>query len=303
MPPLSILVTGASGTVGTELVPALAAAGHGVTLLVRRPPRPGSAEIQWDPTGAPNAALFEGSDAVIHLAGESIASSNWTEDKKARILNSRVQGTATLAASLARMAKPPRVVIAASAIGYYGNRGDELLVEESTSGTGFLAEVCRQWEAALAPAVKAGIRVVNLRLGMVLSARGGALKKMLTPFKLGAGGRLGSGRQWISWISIADVVGAIQFILANDALRGPVNAVSPQPVSNAEFTRALGRALHRPTLFPMPAFLVRLVFGQLGEELLLASQKVEPARLQAAGFPYRHSEIGACLRELLRSDV
>jgi uncharacterized protein (TIGR01777 family) len=211
-----------------------------------------------------------------------------------------VQGTSTLAASLARMAKPPRVVIAASAIGYYGSRGDELLGEESTSGTGFLAEVCRQWEAALAPAVKAGIRVVSLRLGMVLSPRGGALTRMLTPFKMGVGGRLGSGRQWISWISIADVVAAIQLILAGDALRGPVNAVSPQPVSNAEFTRALGRALHRPTIFPMPAFMVRLVFGQLGEELLLASQKVEPARLQAAGFPYRHPEIGACLRELLR---
>ena len=301
MPPLSILVTGASGTVGTDLVPALAAAGHGVTLLVRRPARPGSAEIQWDPTGALNSAIFEGVDAVIHLAGESIASSNWTADKKARILNSRVQGTATLAASLARMARPPRVVIAASAIGYYGSRGDELLAEESTSGTGFLAEVCRQWEAALAPAVKAGIRVVSLRLGMVLSARGGALKKMLTPFRLGAGGRLGSGRQWISWISIADVVSAVQLILANEALRGPVNAVSPQPVTKAEFTRALGKALSRPTLFPMPAFMVRLVFGQLGEELLLASQKVEPARLLAAGFQFRHPELALCLRELLRS--
>lgn len=299
MAPLAILITGASGTVGSELVPALAAAGNGVTLLVRRPPRPGSAKVRWDPTGAPNAALFEGFDAVIHLAGESIASSNWTEDRKARILNSRVQGSATLAASLARMARPPRVLIAASAIGYYGSRGDELLSEESTSGTGFLAEVCRQWEAALAPAVQAGVRVVNLRLGMVLSPRGGALKKMLTPFKLGLGGRLGSGRQWISWISIADAVAAIQHILADERLRGPVNAVSPQPATNAAFTRALGQALHRPTLFPMPAFAVRLIFGQLGEELLLASQKVEPARLKSAGFTFRHPEIGACLRELL----
>jgi uncharacterized protein (TIGR01777 family) len=303
MPPLSILVSGASGTVGTDLVPALAAAGHGVTLLVRRPPRPGSAEIRWDPTGAPDAGLFEGFDAVIHLAGESIASSNWSEDKKARILNSRVQGTATLAASLARMTRPPRVVVAASAIGYYGDRGDESLAEESTSGTGFLAEVCRQWEAALAPAARAGIRVVNLRLGMVLSARGGALRKMLTPFKLGLGGRLGSGLQWISWISIADVVAAIQHLLADERLRGPVNAVSPQPVTNADFTRALGQALRRPTLFPMPAFVVRTVFGQLGEELLLASQRVEPARLKATGFQFRHPAIGACLRELLRSGV
>ena len=265
-------------------------------------------EVRWDPEkdpplatpakgGAPEGALG-GFDGVVHLAGESIAG-RWTAAKKARIRDSRVQRTGTLAAALACTARPPKVLVCASAIGIYGDRGDEVLREESALGSDFLAEVGKQWEAAIEPASKAGIRVVSLRIGVVLSTRGGALVRMLPPFRMGAGGRIGSGRQWMSWITLDDLVGVIQHALATDSLRGPVNTVAPNPVTNAEFTRALGKALHRPTVFPLPAFMVRLIFGEMGEALLLSSQRVDCGKLLASGYRFRHPELKSALEALL----
>lgn len=296
---MNILMSGASGLVGSALIPALESAGHTVRRLVRVRPPAGSPEVLWDPMGSFDpVGGIEGFDAVVHLAGESVAA-RWTRDRKARILNSRKQGTMSLASAAARSKRPPKVVVSASAVGYYGNRGDELLTEESTAGADFLADVARQWETALAPATKAGIRTVMLRIGFILSPRGGGLARMLPPFRMGLGGRVGSGRQWMSWISITDVVGAFQHALATDALWGPVNAVAPHPVSNAEFTRTLGRVLGRPTIFPMPAFVARLAFGEMAEALLLSSQRVQPVKLQSSGFQFRHPELEGALRELL----
>ena len=303
---MRVLVTGSSGLVGSALVPALATVGHSVARLVRR--NPAVNEIRWDPEkapplatpakgGAPEGAL-EGFDGVVHLAGESIAG-RWTGAKKARIRDSRVQGTSTLAAALACTARPPKVLICASAIGIYGDRGDEVLREESALGSDFLAEVGKQWEAATEPAAKAGIGVVSLRIGVVLSPRGGALARMLPPFRMGAGGRIGGGRQWMSWITLDDLVGVIQHALAADSLRGPVNTVAPNPVTNAEFTRALGEALHRPTIFPLPAFMVRLIFGEMGDALLLSSQRVDCGKLLASGYRFRHAELKPALEALL----
>ncbi|HSA92494.1 MAG TPA: TIGR01777 family oxidoreductase, partial [Terriglobales bacterium] len=236
---------------------------------------------------------------VLHLAGETITG-RWSAAKKQRILESRAQGTQTLATALAQCQRKPRVLVSASAIGFYGDRGDEVLREESPSGSsGFLPEVARAWEEATRPAAEAGIRVVNLRIGVVLSPRGGALKQMLPPFKLGLGGRLGSGGQYMSWIALEDLLGVIQFALAHDSLRGAVNAVAPNPVTNAEFTRTLGQVLHRPTIFPVPAFVVRTLFGQMGEELLLASQRVEPAALLASGYRFSHAELRNALEAML----
>jgi uncharacterized protein (TIGR01777 family) len=303
---MPILVSGASGLIGSALVPALKAAGHSVVRLVRRDPA--ANEIRLDPQGPPLAApakggvpeavALDGLDAVIHLAGESIAG-RWTAATKARIRDSRVQRTSTLAAALAGTAQPPKVMVCASAIGIYGDRGDEVLREESALGSDFLAQVTRQWEAATESAVRAGIRVVSLRFGVVLSRRGGALARMLPPFRMGAGGRIGSGRQWMSWITLEDVTGLIQHALATDSLRGPVNAVAPNPVTNAEFTRALGEALHRPTPFPLPAFMVRLIFGEMGEALLLSSQRVDCGKLVASGFRFRRPELKSALKALL----
>ena len=287
---MRVLVSGSSGMVGSALIPALATAGHSVVRLVRR--NPAANEIRLD-TGA-----LEGFDAVVHLAGESIAG-RWTAAKKARIRDSRAQGTGTLAAALACSARPPKVLVCASAIGIYGDRRDEVLREESGLGSDFLAEVGKQWEASTEPATKAGIRVVSLRLGVVLSTRGGALAQMLPPFRMGVGGRIGSGRQWMSWIALDDVVGIIQHALATEALRGPVNTVAPNPVTNAGFTRALGEALHRPTIFPLPAFMVRLIFGEMGNALLLSSQRVDCGKLLASGYRFRHSELKAALEALL----
>ncbi len=294
-----ILVSGASGFIGSALCPVLSSAGADVRRLVRTRPRDDS-EIQWDPAGSTDASQLEGLDAVVHLAGERITGP-WTAAKKQRILQSRAQGTRTLATLFAQCARRPRVFVSASAVGFYGDRGDEILREESAPGsTGFLPEVARAWEEATRPAAEAGIRVVNLRIGIVLSPRGGALKQMLLPFKLGLGGRLGSGQQHMSWIALDDLLGAIQFALTNDLLRGPVNAVAPNPVTNAEFTKTLGQVLHRPTIFPVPAFAVRTLFGQMGEELLLASQRVEPARLVAAGFSFKHPELRGALEAVLK---
>jgi uncharacterized protein (TIGR01777 family) len=282
--------------VGSALIPALATAGHSVVRLVRR--NPAADEIPWDPTAGAEAAALEGVDAVVHLAGESIAG-RWTAAKKARIRDSRAQGTSTLAAALARATQRPKVMVCASAIGIYGDRGDEVLREESGLGSDFLAEVGRQWEAATEPASKAGIRVVSLRIGVVLSTRGGALAQMLPPFRMGAGGRIGSGRQWMSWITLDDLVGVIQHALAIDSLRGPVNTVAPNPVTNAEFTRTLGEALHRPTIFPLPAFMVRLIFGEMGDALLLSSQRVDCGKLLASGYRFRYPELRLALEALL----
>jgi len=235
---------------------------------------------------------------VVHLAGESIAG-RWTVAKKTRIRDSRVQGTSTLAAALARTGRPPKVMVCASAIGIYGDRGDEVLREESAPGSDFLAEVSQQWEAATEPAARAGVRVVSLRIGVVLSRRGGALGRMLTPFRMGAGGRIGSGSQWMSWITLDDLVGAIQHALATDSLRGPVNTVAPNPATNAQFTRALGETLHRPTVFPLPAFMVRVMFGEMGEALLLGSQRVDCGKLVASGFRFRHPELKPALEAIL----
>jgi len=292
---MQVLVSGASGLVGSALVPALENAGHSVVRLVRR--SPAANEVRWDPAGGIEAGALEGFDAVVHLAGESIAG-RWTAAKKSRIRDSRVQGTSTLAAALARVSRP-KVMVCASAIGIYGDRGDEVLREESAPGSDFLAEVGKQWEAATESAAGAGIRVVSLRTGMVLSSRGGALARMLPPFRMGAGGRIGSGQQWMSWIALDDLVAVIQHALATDSLRGPVNTVAPNPVTNAEFTTALGAALHRPAIFPLPAFMVRLMFGEMGEALLLSSQRVDCGKLLASGYRFRHSEIRPALQALL----
>jgi uncharacterized protein (TIGR01777 family) len=292
--PWSIAVTGASGFIGSALVAFLSAGGHHVTPLVRRP---GGEGIAWDPErGTVDAARLEGLDAVVHLAGESIAAGRWNETRKRRILDSRVLGTRLLAETLARLAKPPRVLVSASAIGFYGDRGDEPLQESSKPGDGFLARVCQEWEAAVEPAAARGIRVVRPRIGIVLGAAGGALPKMRTPFLLGAGGPIGDGRQWMSWISLDDLLGVLGSAVFDERLRGPINAVAPGAVRNADFAAVLGRVLGRPAFLPLPALAVRALMGEMGRELLLASQLVRPAALEAAGFRFRHADLESALR-------
>ncbi len=297
---MKVLVTGSTGMIGSAVVPFLTQKGHSITRLVRSKPRPGEAEVGWDPaSGNIDKAGLGGMDGVVHLAGENIATGRWTAAKKAQIRDSRVKGTRLLSESLAQHAQPPKVFVCASAMGFYGDRGEEVLREESAPGTGFLAEVCREWEAAAQPAAEKGIRVVPLRTSMVLSPAGGALAKMLTPFKMGVGGRIGTGRQYMSWIALDDLVGVIHFALTNDALRGPVNAAAPNPVTNLEFTKTLGRVLGRPTIFPMPAIAARLALGEMAQELLLASTRLEPARLRSAGFKFQFPDLEGALRHLL----
>jgi uncharacterized protein (TIGR01777 family) len=281
---MNVLLTGSHGLVGSALTPALTANGHKVTPLSHSQPWPELA----------------GHDTVVHLAGENIAAGRWTPQKKARIRDSRVEMTRQLCETVTKLSPPPRVVICASAVGFYGNRGDEVLREESAPGAGFLAEVCCDWETATKPAADAGIRVVHLRFGVVLSPAGGALAKMLTPFKLGLGGVLGDGRQWMSWIALDDAVGVIGHALADDALHGPVNVVAPEPATNHDFTRTLARVLLRPAIFPVPAFALRLALGEMADALLLSSQRVEPARLVASGHRFRFPELEGALRHLLR---
>jgi uncharacterized protein (TIGR01777 family) len=298
-----VAVTGSTGLVGGALTPRLAAGGHQVVRLVRPATTallPGERAVSWDPAaGAIDSTGLVGVDAVVHLAGESIASGRWTEARKRRIRASRVGSTRLLAEALARLARPPRVLVAASATGYYGDRGDEVLREESAPGSGFLAGVCREWEAAAEPAARHGIRVVHLRIGLVLSRAGGALASLLTPFRLGAGGPVGSGAQYWSWITLDDLLGAILHALTTEALAGPVNAVAPNPVSNREFAKTLGRVLRRPALLRLPAFAARLVLGEMADALLLASARVVPARLQATGYAFRAPTLEGALRHEL----
>ena len=292
-------MSGSTGLIGSALVPALRAAGHSVRRLVRAAPSdPG--DIRWSPdAGVLDAPALEGLDAVVHLAGEDISSGTWTSAKKARIRDSRVAGTALLARALAALARPPAALVSASAVGYYGDRGDAVLTEDAPAGQGFLASVCRDWEAATAPASAAGIRVAHLRLGVVLSARGGALARMLGPFRMGMGGPVGGGRQYVSWIALDDAVGAILHALATPALSGAVNVSAPAPVTQGEFARALGRVLGRPSLVPVPAFTVKLMFGEMASETLLASQRMTPARLESWGYRFRWPDLEPALRHLL----
>jgi uncharacterized protein len=292
-----ILVSGSSGPIGSALLPTLKAHGHTIVRLVRRTAS-SSDELTWNPDAPLGAELVSGFDAVIHLAGETIAGL-WTPAKKRRILESRVNGTQHLAKALAQAEKPPAVFVSASAIGYYGDRGDEILREDSAPGEGFLADVVRQWEAAARPVVGAGIRAVHTRFGVILSRDGGALPKMLLPFRLGVGGKVGSGTQWMSWVHVYDVVESILHSL-NSSISGPVNVVAENPVTNAEFTRILASVLSRPAILPLPAFVVRTAFGQMGEELLLGSLRVQPAKLMQCGYKFEYSDLRAALRETLQ---
>ena len=295
---MNVLISGASGLVGSALAAELKKEGHQVLRLVRSTPK-SSDEVQWDTERGIHDVSSLAVDAVVHLAGESIAEGRWSAAKKQRILESRKQGTRALCESLAKMTSKPKVLVSASAIGYYGDRGNEALTESSTSGSNFVAEVCREWEAATQPAVDAGLRVVNVRIGVVLAAEGGALKKMLLPFQMGAGGKLGSGDQMMSWVALQDVVGILRHGIETEGLAGPVNATSPNAVTNLEYTKTLGRVLGRPTIFPMPAFAARLAFGQMADELLLASSDVKPKVLQDTGYTFRQPELEDCLRSVL----
>ncbi|MGA9508406.1 MAG: TIGR01777 family oxidoreductase [Candidatus Sulfotelmatobacter sp.] len=293
-----ILVSGVSGPIGAALLPSLRTNGCSVIRLVRGSAK-GDDQISWDPAAPLAPQKVSGFDAVIHLAGESIFG-RWTAAKKAKIRDSRVVGTFNLSSALAQAQDKPQVFVCGSAIGYYGNRGDESLREESAPGAGFLAEVCQDWEEATTPAVQADIRTAHIRTGVVLSPKGGALGAILPPFKLGLGGRTGSGQQWLSWIDVRDMVGAIHHILKNDLIQGPVNMVAPRPVRNEEFAKILATVLSRPAIFPLPVFAVKLVFGEMGEDLLLGSQKVEASKLISTGYPFRYRQLKTSLESLLQ---
>jgi uncharacterized protein len=294
---MDILVSGAKGLIGSALTPELEAKGHTVRRLTRTPRSEG--DIRWDPVAGIIDGDLSGTDAIVHLAGESIAEGRWTEEKKRRILESRQKGTRLLAEKVSALSEPPSVMVSVSATGYYGDRGNELLTEESESGELFLSEVCRKWEAAADPAREAGVRVVHPRFGIVLSTEGGALGTTLPIFKLGGGGKVGSGRQYWSWVSFDDVIDAIFHVMETDDLNGPVNVVAPDPPTNAEYTKVLGKVLNRPTFFTVPAQAARLGLGEIADELLLASARVEPVRLQETGYSFRHPELEGALRSLL----
>ncbi len=299
---MKILISGSSGLLGSALVEVLTKEGHEIGRLVRRKSKPESNEIYWDPErGSLDKTALEdfGPEAAINLAGESIAQGRWSPKKKAKIRDSRVNGTRVLAQALGSLSKFPKVLVCPSAVGYYGDRGDAVMTEQDAPGRGFLAEVCQAWEAAAQPARDKGIRVVHFRIGVVLSAKGGALKKMLLPFKLGMGGVIGSGRQYWSWVALEDVVGAIQFAVQNPALQGPVNLVAPHPVTNREFTKTLGRVLWRPTYFSIPASTARMVFGEMADELLLASTRVEPEKLKQSGFSFQYPQLKPALQHAI----
>jgi uncharacterized protein (TIGR01777 family) len=295
---MKIVISGASGLIGTQLVAKLSQGGHEVIRLVRRSPKSG--EIQWNPkSGTLDAAALEGADAVIHLSGAGIGDKRWTAGYRKEILDSRTDTTALLAKTIASLSRKPSVFLSGSAIGIYGARNDEQLTEVSTHGTGFLAEVCEQWEAAAKPAVDAGVRTVYLRTGIVLSPKGGALKKLLLLFKLGVGGKFGNGKQWQSWISIDDEIGAIEYLLTAN-VSGAVNLTAPNPVTNAEFTKVLASVLKRPAIVPVPTFAPKILLGgELADALLFTGQRVIPAALNASGYTFKHTTLESALRSLL----
>ena len=297
---MKILVSGSHGLVGKALTTSLVNAGHEIVSLVRQSAN--DSEIEWHPNqGKINGQQLEGFDVVVHLAGESIASGRWTEEKKRKIRESRVKGTELLSSALARLSQPPSTFISASAIGFYGSRGDELLTEESAPGDGFLPEVCVAWEKATGQAEAKGIRTIHARFGIILDEKGGALERMLTPFRMGVGGKVGNGKQWMSWIALEDVINALRFLIDEPGSEGPVNFTAPRPVTNADFTEALGSVLSRPTLFSVPAFAARLAFGEMADELLLSSAKVEPERLKESGYQFKHPELSSALKTILGS--
>lgn len=299
---MRVLISGSTGLIGSALVESLTLNGHSVTRLVRTGSRSsdaGSPSVEWDiRAGAIDVSALNGLDAVVHLAGENLATGRWTAARRKRILESRTAGTALIARALASLATPPRVFVSASAVGIYGDAGDTPLDETSPVGDGFLADVCQQWEAAAGPARGAGIRTVHPRFGVVLAPEGGALRKMLPAFRFGVGGRVGSGRQWMSWVSLPDAVGALERMLESD-ISGPVNVTAPNPVTNAEFASTLGAVLRRPAVLPVPAVALKLAFGDMARETLLASQKAVPKRLQADGYGFRHPTIGEALAAAL----
>jgi len=292
-----VLISGASGLIGQAVEAALSAEGYKISRLTRSQAQAG--DVQWDPAQPLSPTLVSGFDAVVHLAGESIVG-RWTDTKKRRIRESRVLGTRNLSEALAKTSQRPSVLVCASAIGYYGNRGDEILREDSSSGKDFLSEVCREWEGAAIAAADAGIRTVHTRFGLVLSRKGGALQKMLLPFRLGVGGPVGNGKQWWSWVDLQDIAGGILHTIKSD-LQGPINFVAPNPTTNLEFTRTLGSVLSRPTIFPVPAFAARLVFGQMADGLLLASQRVEPIKLKQSGYQFKFVDLRSSLEAILKS--
>lgn len=301
---MKVAVTGSSGTIGRALTAAFEGRGDDVLRLVRRPPAPGEPAVEWDPgAGVADPAALEGLDAVVHLAGEPLASGfRWTRARMARIRSSRADGTRVLAESLAGLERPPGALVSASAVGFYGDRGDELLDEESAPGSGFLADVSAAWEAATAPAAKAGVRVVNSRFGVVVSRDSPLIARQLPLYRLGLGGRTGSGRQWMPWIALADAVGAILHVLDDDSVAGPVNFCAPQPTTNREFASALARAVRRPALGWLPAIAARLAFGRMADELMLSSQRVRPTRLLDTGYEFRYPELDGAIRAALNRE-
>jgi uncharacterized protein len=297
---MKIVVGGSTGLVGTALIPLLQDSGHQVVQLIRGDLQDASSQIQWDPkNGQLDAAELEGVDVVIHLGGHNIASGRWTAARKKLMVESRVESANLLATTIASMSKPPKTFVCASAIGFYGDRDQDVMTEQSEPGPDYISDLCQQWEASVEPARTAGVRVVSLRIGVVLSPNGGALHKMLTPFKLGGGGVVGSGLQWWSWIAIDDLVRVILHAATTDSLSGTVNAVAPGITQNREFTKTLGRVLKRPTFFPLPAFIVKTVFGEMGRELLLASTRVDPKKLLDSGFEFNFPDLEPALRHLL----
>ncbi|HEV8131545.1 MAG TPA: TIGR01777 family oxidoreductase [Acidobacteriota bacterium] len=298
---MEIGIAGSTGLVGSELVKALKNKGHKVRRLVRSENEVGTENVLWSPRqGVRELHRLEGIDGLVNLAGENIASGRWTRSRKKEIYRSRVESTRLLVDRVGRLQKKPSVFVNASAIGYYGGRSDEILDEKSSPGEGFLTDVCLAWESEARRARDKGMRAVFTRFGVILSAKGGALAKMLPIFRLGAGGRLGSGKQWMSWIAISDAVGAIIYTLENSELQGPVNVVSPNPVQNETFTKTLGRVLGRPAIFPAPAFALKLALGQMAQELLLASQRVVPRELERTSFQFSYPELEPALREVLK---
>jgi uncharacterized protein (TIGR01777 family) len=305
---MKILVTGSTGLVGTALVRALAREGHAVCRLVRAESvtksgvGAGGFDVNWNPATGELGGAGVGAEAVVNLAGASIAGGRWTTKRKELLRTSRIDTTRALVGALAKMNARPRVLVSASAIGIYGSRGDELLTEESKAGSDFLAGLAQGWEAEALKAEALGIRVVLARFGIILAKRGGALRQMMLPFQLGVGGKLGSGRQWMSWVTLEDVVEIIRFALENGTVRGAINVVAPQPVQNAEFTKVLAKALHRPAFFPAPAFALRLALGEMADALLLSSQRVVPQRLQQLGFNFRHADLAPALSAVLAAE-